>query len=466
MGVFKWPAAHGRLASRRRCTARGVVRGRLPALGLGLFLVVAMTPLAMAAEVTQRLAELVDAGEYDKAYELAQENAAQRSGQPLFDFYYGVAAVETNKLSEGIFALERALIQRPGFDQARLELGRAYFMQGDDRRARREFEAVRAHDPPAEVAQKIERYLLAIQRRADEYETTVSGYVEAGGGYDSNVNSATSSDAVDTVVGRITLPNDNREQSDSFGHLQTQGRVSHPVSPGVNLLGEVGVRGRFHADEDEFDTAALDASFGALWRQADWRLRAMLDVGQFYLDDDEYRDRVGGRVGYQLDFSQRSTVGVNLNVSELSHDTQEFLDSTLWVLDAGITHTLDGPRPASVSLGAFVGGESADDDGTRAQANAERDIVGVRAGTQVRLAPEWGFRGSVEVRSSDYDEADLLFSESRDEEYYALDLALDWRPTAHWTIGPQIRVNSNNSNIDLYEYEREEFLIRARYDFY
>jgi len=420
----------------------------------------------MAADVSQRLAELVDAGEYEQAYGLAQENAAQRSGQPLFDFYYGVAAVETDNLSEGIFALERALIQRPGFDQARLELARAYFMQGDDRRARREFETIRAHDPPANVAQKIERYLLAIQRRADAYETTVSGYVEAGGGYDSNVNSATSSDAVDTVVGRITLPNDNREQSDSFGHLQTRGRVSHPVSPGVNLLGEIGLRGRFHADEDEFDTATLDASFGALWRQEDWRLRAMVDGGQFYLDDDEYRDRIGARVGYRLDVSQRSTLGVNLSVSELGHDTQDFLDSTLGVLDAGLTHSLDGPRLASVSVGAFVGGESADDDGTRAQANAERDIIGVRAGAQGRVAPEWSYRGSVEARASDYDEADLLFSESRDETYYALGLALDWRPTAHWTVGPQLRVSSNDSNIDLYEYEREELLIRARYEFY
>lgn len=466
MGVLILPAGRRGTVLDHWGATRAAARGRLFALGIGLVLSAVMAPAAWAADGTRRLAALIDQGEYEQAYQLAQDGSARRAGEPLFDFYYGVAAVETENLSEGIFALERALIQRPGFDQARLELARAYFLQRDDRRARREFEAVRAHDPPPNVVQQIERYLLAIQRRADEYETTVSGYVEFGGGHDSNVNSATSSDSVETVVGRITLPNDNREQSDSFAHLGTRGQVSHPVSPGVNLIGEVGLRGRFYSDEDDFDTATLDGSFGALWRQDDRRLRATLDLGRFYLDGDDYRDRVGGRIGYQLDVSERSTVGVNLNVSELRHDTQEFLDSTLWVIDGAITHTFMSRRRPTLSLGAFVGGERADDEGTRAQANAERDIIGVRAGGQMRLAPEWALRAGLEARSSDYEKADLLFSESRDEEYYALDLALDWRPSARWTIGPRVRVSSNESNIDLYEYEREEILIRARYDFY
>ncbi|MDZ7748428.1 MAG: hypothetical protein U5K43_05950 [Halofilum sp. (in: g-proteobacteria)] len=54
----------------------------------------------------------------------------------------------------------------------------------------------------------------------------------------------------------------------------------------------------------------------------------------------------------------------------------------------------------------------------------------------------------------------------RDETYDRLELALDWRPRARWTIGPQLRYTSNDSNISLYEYDRTEIQVRARYDFY
>ncbi|MFW5969231.1 MAG: hypothetical protein ACOCP9_01180, partial [Halofilum sp. (in: g-proteobacteria)] len=65
------------------------------------------TPLAHAAHDPDRLAELVENGDYDDAYELASEHVGEHAGDPRFDFYYGIAAVETEALNEAIFALER-----------------------------------------------------------------------------------------------------------------------------------------------------------------------------------------------------------------------------------------------------------------------------------------------------------------------------------------------------------------------
>ncbi len=440
---------------------------RLRAAAPVLLVLALFAPLsAFAAHDPGRLESLVEEGGYADAYDLASEHVGEHAGDPRFDFYYGIAAVETDRLNEGVFALERVLIAQPGSDRARLELARAYFLRGDDRRARREFHTVQAHDPPADVDAQIERYLLAIQRRADRYETSVSGYIEFGGGYDSNVNSATAEESVDTILGPVGLSSASQETSDYFGRLEGRARVSHPIAPDVNLIGELGGRGRFYTDEDEFNTGTLDGGFGALLRRSDWQLRGMINAGRFYLDGDGYRDRVGLNGRYRLSLSDRSTASLSLDVVDFEYDTREVLDSTLWLIGGGLTHSLQSDLRPTVSARVFFGAEEADDNGTQAQADAERDIVGVQGGLRMWLNPEWTFRGSAEARLSEYDEAGALFSKARDEEHYRLDLALDWRPDARWRIGPQLRYSNNESNNDLYEYERTEFQIRARYDFY
>lgn len=421
---------------------------------------------AHAAHDPGRLSELVENGDYAEAYELASDVASEHAGDPRFDFYYGVAAIEDGAVNEGIFALERVLIAQPGADRARLELARGYFIREDDRRARRAFETVLAHDPPADVAARIDRYLLAIQRRADRYETAVSGFMELGGGHDSNANSATADDSVDTVLGPVDLNSDSQETSDSYGRLQGRVQVSHPVAPEINLIGELGGRGRFYADEDQFNTGTVDGRFGAQLRRSEWQLRGTLNTGRFYLDGDDYRDRVGATADYQLSLSERSTANLSLDVVEFDYATRDSLDSTLWILGGGLTHTLQLEQRPTVSARMFFGAEDADGSSTQAQADAERDIVGVIAGLRMWVSPEWTFRGRLEARLSEYEKAGALFSEARDEEYYRLDLGFDWRPDAHWRIGPQLHVASNQSNNDLYEYDRTELELRARYDFY
>ena len=435
-----------------------------------LALAVALLGPSHAAFAADSLATMIEEGRFAAAYERARSLRAERAGEPLFDFYYGLAAVEQDELSEAVFALERALIARPGFDRARLELARAYFLQGDDRRARRAFETVQAHDPPAAVDARIERYLRAIRRRADRYETTVSGYLEIGAGHDSNVNSATADETVEIEplfgVDEVTLDDGSREQSDWFTRAEGRARVSSPVAPDVNLIADVGARGRFFADEDGFDRGLVDGRFGAEFRGDDWRLRTTLNLGRFFLDGEDYRDRAGLSGMYQLTLTERSSARVSLDVIDFDYDTRDTLDSTLWVMGGGLTRTLDRTFRPTVSAQAFLGAERADSNATQAQADAERDIYGIQGGLRMWLSPAWTLRGSVEARYSDYEEAGVFFSQPREEEHYQVDLGLDWRPRANWRIGPHLRVTDHRSNNDLYDYDRTEFQIRARYDFY
>ncbi|MBM3357037.1 MAG: hypothetical protein FJY54_04850, partial [Betaproteobacteria bacterium] len=130
---------------------------------------------------------LVEKGNPRAAYELGKKHPEQL-GNPAFDFFFGIAAIDSGHAGEGVLALERYIIHFPGNLQAKLELGRGYFLMGDYLRAREEFNDVLRTKPPAAVVANIERYLDAIRAREAAFRTTAGAFIEFGVGRDSNIN--------------------------------------------------------------------------------------------------------------------------------------------------------------------------------------------------------------------------------------------------------------------------------------
>ena len=79
------------------------------------------------------------------AYDYAMKHIKQMEGDPYFDYFYGVSAIDTGHASEGVFALERVLLLHPNDHVARLELARGYFILEEYARSRQEFEKVDGH---------------------------------------------------------------------------------------------------------------------------------------------------------------------------------------------------------------------------------------------------------------------------------------------------------------------------------
>ena len=141
-----------------------------PLLVFSLF---ACAPLAMAQTDIETLQALNRAGRTADALALANQMLPLREGEPAFDLEYGVAAVDTGIVSEGIFALERVIMNQLSNLYARLELARAYFAAGEDDRAKAEFDRVLATNPPQDVRDNVRPYLDTIS--AERGSAEVSG---------------------------------------------------------------------------------------------------------------------------------------------------------------------------------------------------------------------------------------------------------------------------------------------------
>ena len=145
-----------------------------------------------------RLNKMLQEKKSEEAYVLAKQLADVEAGDPTFDLLYGLAALEAGHPHDATFAFERVLIADPNNIRARLELGRAHYMNGNYNAARAEFEEVLQHDIPPNVRRTIRKFmvLIAQKQRGKDKKTKVFGFVGFGLGGDTNVNAAATDDLI------------------------------------------------------------------------------------------------------------------------------------------------------------------------------------------------------------------------------------------------------------------------------
>jgi len=128
---------------------------------LVMVLVLSLSPSAWA-DVADQIKVLIEQGKAKEAYELGLKHQ-DLLGEERFDYAFGVAAIDSGRVSLGVLSLERVLLANPGDDLVRLELARGYFNLGEYQRAKDEFEVVKSHRPPAGVVNTINIYLDLIK---------------------------------------------------------------------------------------------------------------------------------------------------------------------------------------------------------------------------------------------------------------------------------------------------------------
>src|SRR5258708_14766301 len=121
---------------------------------------------------------LHEKGRAQEAYELGTRNQ-DRFGDPAFDLAFGMAAIDAGHAGPGVLALERYLLAYPASTNARLELGRGYYLLGEYDRSREVFNEVLPHNPPPAARRKVDQFLIAVSEPESLFPTTTRGLFEA-----------------------------------------------------------------------------------------------------------------------------------------------------------------------------------------------------------------------------------------------------------------------------------------------
>ncbi|MFW2372012.1 MAG: surface lipoprotein assembly modifier [Gammaproteobacteria bacterium] len=399
------------------------------------------------------------------AYDYALQYIKQMEGDPYFDYFYGVSAIDTGHASEGVFALERVLLFHPSDHVARLELARGYFILEEYARSRQEFEKVMAINPPPKVKQTAEAYLDNIRRKEARYRTTTNGYVELAMGSDSNVNGGANADELVLVA----LNEESLEQDDTFSSLTASWQISHPFKPGWMLDGAITANSKINSELDQYDSTTGSLQFGLTQLQKYNRFRYVFITQQFNLDSEKYRNLNAFNFEWHKALSQESNITTTLQYAVLDYTDQEYRNSALSTLSLGYTHNFSGSLSPSFFSILNIGTEMPElDADANAQANVERDIWGIKLGIGLNFSPKLALQASTGLQNSAYDDYQTFPAYNtiiRDDDYVTVDAQLLWLFYKQWRLDTKLSYSDNRSNVEIHNHDRTIISLNLNYAF-
>lgn len=437
---------------------------------LQTFLVAAFLFVASFAQaqdaVLDRARQLLDSKQAAAAFELLDPLEADRAGEPEYDFLLGLAAIESNRLTRAVFALERVLAVRPDHPRARAEIARAFFLAGENETARKEFEAVKATRPPAEVAATIDRFLDALNTRAEAAKAAgVTAFLEIAYGRDSNLNAATgtSSFAIPLFPGaNFQLSPGATSQPGDFTLLAGGVNLRKPLDDGFAVFAGASFDQRLNSGFDRFDTGSLGGSVGASVLRDNDEYTLALQAQTFSVDNARFRDAAGVLAQWRRSFGQDDQLTTYLQRTRLSYPGQSVRDADRTVLGLAWAHGFSGPRAPVMFLGAFFGSEA---ERTQGFPQFGHDLMGVRLGGQIDLSEKLKLSVNYSFEDRRYGGPDPLFLLDRRDKETSLRVLLPYEITKEWTVIPQLSYVENRSNIVVSDYNRTQIFVALRRDF-
>ena len=412
--------------------------------------VAASAGVVLADALTDQARRLLEQRQARQAYELLLPQESARAGDPEFDYLLGIAATDAGQPERAVFALERVLAVQPANHLARAEIARAYLALGEREAARRELETVRRQPVPAEAKQSIERLLSAI---AVPETTRISGYIELGLGYDSNVNSATADSQIALpglgIIG--TLDPAFTRQSDSFTSLAGGVSASHKFSPRWAMTGGLAAAAKLNHDHSQFDTLSLDANLGGRYSFGDEALLLGAQLQNFELDSERYRETRGLIAQWQHSYDDRSQATLYAQLSDLEYPTQRIRDAVRQVLGVAYARAFSGRYTPVLFVSAYGGREREEADGVP---HLGHKLVGARVGGQGRLAARWTLFGNLALEQRRYGGAEPLFSATRKDTQADLSAGVSYAIGSRTTLVTQLSYTDNDSNIPINDFAR------------
>ena len=406
---------------------------------------VALLPLVLFATLASAapaddVQNLLKLGKDREAYELGK-STPDALGTPLFDFYFGIAALNAGVPGEGVLALERYLLQFPDNRSAQLQLARGYYILGEDERARQEFSNLLTDANGAEL-DNINQFLDAIQSRESRYKPASTAFIEVGTGFDSNINSGTTAGQVAGLpAGVVILPGQvGVRQSDTFGTLAAGLHGVYPIAPGVALYGGGQFSGRYNArgDSDLFNQNQFGVQGGVSVLQGRNLFRVGTDFSQVSVGAQPYL-KLATLVGeWQYQNDQFNRFGLALQLTEQSYKNidvfldaartvkiasgSDVRDSLLTNMTASWTRSLAHPWTPEFVVALNVG----DDKNKKSRPDLSRSIWGARTSITLQPIPKWTFGAGLSYQNSSYQREFAASLQTRKDDYLALDLSAGW----------------------------------------
>jgi hypothetical protein len=425
--------------------------------------------------------DLLEQGQWERAYALGNASP-DLLGDPEFDFYFGVAAINAGHPGAGLLALERYVLAFPDNRSARFQLARAYLLVGEDGRARDEFEALLIDARDAERAALMAQ-LEVVRQREGRYRATANVYVDAGLGHDNNVNAGIAAGSVVTIPGLGTLPplagNAALARGSSlYRSVGFSAQGAMPLQPGLKLdaTASIDQRSHFKKHADVFDLGSYGLGAGLAWTVEDSVYRAQAQWGGLEVDGQRYVNSLGLGGEYLRVFGAHDQVKLAANLAQTTYQrtrtyptwdqstppvlsNNQVRDADILALSARWNH-LYADKPGALTW--FEVNHSREDN-RRGREDLSRNIYGASFGARLALTQSWAMSATFGRQRVRYQEAFLPGAARRADWFTQAELEASCQLTRDARLSLSYNRGEQDSNIGLFSYGRDVLAMKLRY---
>ncbi|MCJ2183138.1 surface lipoprotein assembly modifier [Novosphingobium sp. 1949] len=385
-----------------------------------------------------------DSGDYGDAQTAYRALMANKDRQVADEARFRLALMLHEHLSrtrEAAVLLREILDHTPDATPARVELARMQAAMGHVRSAERELRAARAAGLPPAVERVVDFYAGALNAQRP-YGVSFDLALAP----DNNINRATRSDTLGTIIGDFNLSKDAQAQS-GLG-LSSRGQVwgRLPIAPHLTLRAELNASGSFYR-QDAFNDYALGANLGPRWQSG----RDILAFSGTYLarwyGGQPYLDAWGGQASLRHPAGRRTQMSLEASAQVRNDHFSDARDGTLTSVELGLDRAFSARTGASVRVNGAR-------QGARDPAYATKSL-----GTALYLYREMGgmtLVGSASYSHLEADERIFLYPRKRIDNRLALGLTDTLRALKVGSFAPVIGVTYERtwSTLELYDYSR------------
>jgi len=425
---------------------------------LPISIAVALSPTAAVAGVPEDMKLLIEQGRAAEAYTLGLQHE-DMLGQPLFDYYFGIAAVEAGRMTLGVLALERFMLQDPTNDLARLELGRAYYLLGDYARAVREFEAVLAKSPPFSVQITIRR-LLAAMRDSNSRAINGSLFLEGGFGWTSNANSGVASpDITLPFFGDVKLDNTALATASELQKILAGATVNAPIVGKIEAALSTSAVGIRYGRAKGYDIA-IGSTTLAVGHVSDSLTATLGPTGTYaLLNGEKFRWSYGvmGKISYQLTNSLFANAEVSqqtLRYAGLNRNRS----GKLFTASVGMQKRIALPLSPVLTVDGYY----AIDNNSRQRPDFSRRIKGGHAGIIVLPSKQTVATLGYGLARWRYSGPDPLFGTKRRDWFHSIDASVRVFLQPSLSIRLEGQIAHDDANLPLYRFKQRQVALVLR----
>lgn len=399
---------------------------------------------------------------FEQAYALALSIRQAWEGDEEYDFNFALAAAQTGHYNEALFAFERLLETQPNNIRVHLELARCHYFLNNLSASKKGFELVASHNPPANVQKSIDHFLSRIAEKQQQVTKSWRNTLGLSAGYDSNINAAADLDSIDAtffynnipaLTGVLTLNDDQKEKDSYYYQLQGHSVYKQPLSKRSSLDVSLSASHKDNAIDDEYDLSNLSINSGFRILRGQHNIRIGGVARQYWLAGDSLQNQLLANIGWQWFFKQNWKATTEFELGRQDNKLNEALDFIQWQGKLAINRKTTS-LSHNIQLG--IGQDKAREFEYEFQG---RDYYSLGYQVSKPVFNNQQVYGLLNYRLHDYSDAyadDHIFfaGETRQDKMAQFISGWVYEFIPSTAVKIQASHHINNSNLELYDYQR------------